>query len=196
MKKLIALLLTLTLVFSLASCSGGKNDKVEDTENTGTTDIVTPEPDETPSPDENDTVTDGAGENAGKPSDETMGETLKAQFMEMMESGETYTLEALAQALTENDVIEFASATMEIAEGYLPGFSSDITGFKEGYTFGPVIGSIAFVGYVFTLEDGADVDSFVKTLEDNADPRWNICVEASETVTAASGNTVFFVMCP
>ena len=145
-----------------------------------------PETSESTAPDEDNTVDTAA----------TMGESLKAQFLDIMGSGETYTAESIAQELLTNDVIQFMGMATPVTEGYLAGFSSDITGFKEGYVFGPMIGSIAFVGYVFSLEDGADVDGFVKTLEANADLRWNICVSANEMVSAASGNTVFFVMCP
>ena len=67
---------------------------------------------------------------------------------------------------------------------------------KEAAVSEPMIGSIAFVGYVFVLEDGIDAASFVQTLLDNADPRWNICVEAEETVADYVGSTVFFLMCP
>ena len=59
-----------------------------------------------------------------------------------------------------------------------------------------MIGSIPFVGYVFELEDASSVDSFISTLKDNADLRWNICVAADEMVTGSVGNKVFFVMCP
>jgi len=33
-------------------------------------------------------------------------------------------------------------------------------------------------------------------LKDNANPRWNICTEAEETVVGSVDNKVFFVMCP
>ena len=102
----------------------------------------------------------------------------------------------MADALLRNNVIQFMSGSMPVEEGWLSGFSSDITGFKEGVSFGPMMGSIAFIGYIFELEDGSDAEAFIKTLKSNADPRWNICVEAEETVTAYSGNTVFFLMCP
>ena len=59
-----------------------------------------------------------------------------------------------------------------------------------------MIGSIAFVGYVFELEAGADAEAFVNELTANANPRWNICVAAEETVTAVEGNMVFFCMSP
>jgi len=60
----------------------------------------------------------------------------------------------------------------------------------------PMMGSIAFVGYVFELEDGADVSAFINNLRSSANMRWNICVEAEEMVTGSVGNKVFFVMCP
>ena len=62
--------------------------------------------------------------------------------------------------------------------------------------FGPAIGTIPFVGYVFVLEDGADVEGFKTTLKDNANLRWNICTMAEEMVCESEGNTVFFLMCP
>ena len=62
--------------------------------------------------------------------------------------------------------------------------------------FAPMIGTIPFVGYVFTLDESADVDAFMQVLRDNADPRWNICTEAEETVIENADNMVFFAMCP
>ena len=62
--------------------------------------------------------------------------------------------------------------------------------------FGPSIGSIAFVGYVFTLDEGTNAEEFMSTLKDNADLRWNICVEAEEMVCELVGDKVFFVMSP
>ena len=62
--------------------------------------------------------------------------------------------------------------------------------------FSPMIGTIPFVGYVFVLEEGADVDAFMTTLKDNGDLRWNICTEAEEMVVDHVENRVFFVMSP
>jgi 16S rRNA pseudouridine516 synthase len=71
-----------------------------------------------------------------------------------------------------------------------------VEGFKKGVMFSPMIGTIPFVGYIFTVEDGEDVNKFIENLEKNADKRWNICTEADEMVVSAEGNTVFFVMSP
>lgn len=82
-------------------------------------------------------------------------------------------------------------------EGFLWGFDNfEIKGFEEAAVFMPMIGSIPFVGYIFRLPDGADVAAFVKDLTDNANPSWNICVTADQTVAGSLGNNVFFVMCP
>ena len=35
-----------------------------------------------------------------------------------------------------------------------------------------------------------------QALTDNANPRWNICVEADQTVVGTKGDKVFFLMCP
>lgn len=84
---------------------------------------------------------------------------------------------------------------MPVEPGLLSGFDNyEVTGFEEGATFGPMMGSIPFVGYVFKLPADADVDAFMTGLKDNANMRWQICVEAEELIAEADGSTVFFLM--
>ena len=105
--------------------------------------------------------------------------------------------QSLADSLLTNSVIPFGGASMPVEPGYLSGFdNAEIKGFKEGYMFAPMIGSIPFIGYIFTLDAGTDASAFVSTLKANANKRWNICTEADEIVTGSVGNKVFFVMCP
>lgn len=126
----------------------------------------------------------------------TLGEILLADFTERA-ANEAATAQEIADGLMTNPAILFGPVTMPVEQGLLTGFgNAEITGFKEGVTFAPMIGSIAFVGYVFDLEEGTDAAAFMQTLKDNADPRWNICVEAEETICEQVGNKVFFVMCP
>ena len=130
-----------------------------------------------------------------KPADttpKTAGNTLLADFKAKASSYSNAL--ALAEAVSQNSIIPFSAAAMPVEEGYLAGFDEEIKGFKEGAMFGPVIGSIPFVGYVFILEDGADASAFISTLKKNANLRWNICVEAEEMVSGSVGNKVFFVM--
>lgn len=89
----------------------------------------------------------------------------------------------------ENDM---GLVAMEVEPGYLNGFDNEIKGFSKGQMFSPMIGSIPFVGYVFTADDPAALEA---TLKENANLRWNICTEADEMVSATKGNLVFFMMC-
>lgn len=126
---------------------------------------------------------------------DTVGKILLATFNSKASSNASAS--ALAEAILTNPIIQFAGATMPVEPGLLSGFgNAEITGFKEGAMFAPMIGSIPFVGYVFVLEDGTNKSDFISTLKSNADLRWNICVEADEMVVGSSGNKVFFVMCP
>ena len=134
----------------------------------------------------------GSNTNETEPAPTTVGTKLLADFKTMADK----TPQEIADALLTNEEIQFMPATMPVEEGFLNGFNEEIKGFEEAVMFGPAIGTIPFVGYIFKLADGADVDAFTKTLEDNANLRWNICTEAEEMVCEAVGNTVFFVMCP
>lgn len=123
----------------------------------------------------------------------TVGEKLLSDFM----ADTTGTPQAIADRLLTNEVIEFMGSAMPVEEGLLSGFdNAEIKGFKEGVMFAPMMSSIAFVGYIFELEDGADVEAFKTTLKDSANLRWNICVEAEELICDNDGNKVFFLMCP
>ena len=125
----------------------------------------------------------------------TLGNTLLADFKGKANSGMS-TLE-IAEGLMQNEAIKFMGGAMEVEPGLLSGFdNTEITGFKSGAVFMPMIGSIAFVGYVFELENAADTGAFISKLKSSANMRWNICVEAEEMVTGSVGNKVFFVMCP
>lgn len=131
-----------------------------------------------------------------EPENKTMGQTLLSAFKASMDSNPEYTPAERAQLLMTNDVIQFMGGAYDVAPGWLQGFDNEISGFASGAGFGPMIGSIAFVGYVFELDEGADVSAFKATLKSNANPRWQICVQADETIIESVGNTVFFLMCP
>ena len=124
---------------------------------------------------------------------ETVGEILLASFKENPNG----TAQEVAERIIGNEIIPFVGGANPIEPGFLAGFdNAEIKDFKEGCMFGPMMGTIPFVGYIFVLEDGADVDAFVKTLEDNANLRWNICTEAEELTVDSEENTVFFLMSP
>ena len=124
----------------------------------------------------------------------TVGAVMAEEFKDCYE-GKT-ALE-IAEALATSSILPFSGAAMEVEEGFLSGFDNfEVKGFKEGAMFAPMMGTIPFVGYVFTLDEGADVEAFMKTLEDNANLRWNVCTEAEEMTVENEGNVVFFLMSP
>jgi len=163
MKKVLALILAVMMVFSITACG---NDASE----TSSVSEKTPE---------------------------TIGEKLLYDFENQLKADPSLNAQALADALLANEVIQFSGASVPVEAGLLTGFdNAEITGFSEGVMFAPMIGTIPFIGYVFVLEDGTDVAAFETLLKDNANPRWNICTEAEETVVGSVDNKVFFVMCP
>lgn len=125
----------------------------------------------------------------------TVGATLLADFKS--KAKDSASALSIAEALMANKVIAFGGGAMPVEEGFLTGFdNTEIKGFKEGAMFAPMIGTIPFVGYVFTLADGTNAADFIATLKSSANLRWNICTSAEEMVAGNVGNKVFFVMCP
>lgn len=133
------------------------------------------------------------GANNGADVADTVGQTLLNDF----KADNSGTAQEIAERLIANDIIEFMGGAMPVEEGLLSGFdNTEIKGFKEGVMFAPMMSSIAFVGYIFELDEGADVEAFKTTLKDSANLCWNICVEAEELIVENEGNKVFFLMCP
>lgn len=186
MKKLSLLLVVCMMILSLAGCKKETNTSTETSVSTSVS--------EDNNLTSNETTPDASVDtNEGEPSEgseDTLGKQLSAKFLEEIEK--TTNLEEIANSFV--GMTEFMGMVMPIEEeGYLMGFSSDITGFKACVQYAPMIGSIPFVSYLFEVEDA---ESFKDTLLANADPRWNICTSATETECVTSGNYVFFAMCP
>lgn len=199
MKRFLVTILSVAIAANLVACGCGTADNGNDAtvENAP---AAAPEdtPAEMPTVDEEPVTEENATEGSENTvSGETVGYMLVQEFHALKAENAEITAQEMADAILSNPMIQFEGATMEVEEGLLTGFgNTEITGFNSGIMFAPMIGSIPFVGYVFTLEDGADVEAFMQTLKDNADPRWNICTEAEETVVENADNMVFFVMCP
>lgn len=208
MKRLAVSLLAMSLVVGMTACGGkntdnpenqnnqnqvvenGQNQDIADN-NTGnsTADIVDDSAAADEAPVEN---TAPAGELQS-----TVGEMIKEDFRQILADDPTLGAEAIAAKICENPALVINPVAMPVEEGFLSGFdNTEITGFIEGATFGPMISTLPFVGYVFVLAEDADADAFVKNLEDNGNLNWNICTSADEMVVDRVDNTVLFVMCP
>ncbi len=195
MKKLTLTLLALTLTLSLAAC-GGNDEPAEVTPTEAPVATEAPTATEAPAATEAPEATEAPAQ--GEVSGETLGNMLLGDFNAALTEDASLDANALAEKLCANEMASLIGpVTMPVEPGFLMGFNNyEVTGFEEGVMFAPMIGSVPFVGYVFTLPADADADAFVTGLKDNADLRWNICVEADEMVAEANGNKVFFVMCP
>jgi len=239
MKKILTLMLILTMAISFASCGSKETSSIDDDTKVTEQEEKNKEEDELVDEDikdedvketdkDSDTKTEPdketkpqtapqtkpqsqpQTESASKPeavpetkpetkpsedSNKSVGNTLLADFKAKASSASSAL--SLAEALVANPIIEFAGAAMSVEEGYLTGFgNAEIKGFKEGAMFAPMIGTIPFVGYVFTLDSAENAAAFTATLKKHADKRWNICTEADEMITGSEGNKVFFVMSP
>ena len=191
MKKFLAVALSVAMVFGMVAC-GKKDDTKNPAEGENITATVAPT---APAEDESGDKAEGGvitpDFTAG-----TAGEKLWNAFLDTMKANPETAPVDVANTLSTNPVIQFMAGGMEVEPGYLAGFSEEIGGFEKGAMYGPMMGSIAFAGYIFELADGADVNAFIENLKNVADPRWNICVAADYTQVGAYNNTVYFLMYP
>ncbi len=224
MKKILSLILVLAALLSFAACSNEtaveepetnpENEQIVDTEEDVQEEII---PEEEKEEVEEKPVVKPEAKPETKPevkpetkpevkpeekpeekpqTSQTVGNTLLADFK--AKAGSHSSAVSLAEALAANPSISnIGCGAMPVEPGFLTGFdNAEIKGFKEGAMFAPMIGTIPFVGYVFTLEDGTNASDFISTLKSSANLRWNICTSADEMVAGSSGNKVFFVMSP
>ena len=198
MKKLLLSALALTLAFSITACGKDEEPSTAPTPEPSIVESVESEPITTEAPVEAEPLPGEATEVPVETTGETVGSTLLGVFNELVaDEAAGHDALTIADKLVTHESILFSGGAMEIEAGYLSGFDNyEVTGFEQGAMFAPMIGSIPFVGYVFTLPEDADVDAFMTGLKDNANLRWQICVEADEMICEANGNTVFFLMCP
>lgn len=203
MKRFLVTMLSVAMAANLVACGCGtandNNNNVETeqdavVEEDPTMNQPAAAPEDTPA----EMPTPEVGAEAGNEvSGDTVGNMLAQEFHALKAENAEITAQEMADAILANPMIQFQGGSMPVEEGLLAGFdNAEIKGFNSGVMFAPMIGSIPFVGYVFTLDEGADVDAFMQTLKDNANPRWNVCVEAEETIVENADNMVFFVMCP
>ena len=209
MKKLLALLLVLVMATSVVACS--KSEPANDTENKSEQSVQEESGENTPAEETEDPADKNEGEEttgeaekapeaekkpekAPEAAPDTVGTKLLADFKSKASSNSAIDI---ANSFANSGSLPFMAGAMEVEPGLLSGFDNyEVKGFKSGATFGPMMGSIAFIGYIFEVEDGVSVSDFINNLKANANMRWNICVEAEEMVTGSVGNKVFFVMCP
>lgn len=189
MKKIITLVLSLTMVLALVACGSETSTTTEtsasvSTETTVENNTSTPEG----------SVEDNNGSNDVNTGD-SIGSTVYSLFTAAVDAGKKG--EEITVAIAEG-FDEVGLMPMPLTEGYIPGFDADVTGFANCYSANPMISTIPFVCYVFELNttDEAALNTFLEGLKAIANPRWNVCTEAEEVITNVYGGYVFYGMFP
>ncbi len=182
MKKIIALILAALMLLTFVSC--GQDPQKDDS-------ITT----EAPAPSQDETTT------ASLESIATALINKYAEYANLRGQYDDY-MASLGEDASEEDKMTyetFASYQLVVqpvekdAE-WLMGLTEIPTGYSECYNYIPSSMN-PFMGYVFRLEEGTDVEAFKKSLTDNCDLRWMICREANTIICENYGDVVLFQMC-
>ena len=182
MKKILAILLAAMMLLSVVACGNGNND-TPDTPDTPA-DPETPVDDALVEPDVD---------------KETLGYVYFEKFVEIKKADPTKSAETIVNEImaTKLGTIIQMPMVQPVEPGYLTGFNyeNEFGGFEQGAMFGAGMMGVAFIGYVFDLAEGADIEAFIKSVEENVDPRWNGCTEAETVTVGAYEDSVLLVMC-
>ncbi len=192
MKKILALALSILMLLALVAC-GEPADTTTETPDSSSEVPENPENPENPEVPENVIAPDAE--------DGTWGAAFWADFQSALAANPGATSEVIANALLAAEsgmafVPMGGAMVMPWEAGYLQGFTEEVHGFKNCALIMVNAPLYPFVGYVFELEDGADVKAFVKSLNDTYDLRWQICVEAEVATIGADGNYVLAILSP
>lgn len=116
---------------------------------------------------------------------------IRAQYDEYIAS-----LEATDEKMPYEEFLSYQviCAAVEKNAEYLTGFNAVPTGYSEAYYYQPSMMGQAFIGYIFRVADGTNVETFKASLKENCFPRWNWCTEANTVVCESYGNLVYFTM--
>ena len=190
MKKILALTLALIMLLSVVSCRQTNNDNTTTTTTTTTT---------TNNNNNNETPDDEGNEGGEGDVVADLSATLADTFAATLQANPEATVEEIMNVICADTSIPYSVVSAPIEDGteFFFGFGNyTITGFESGALCMPMIGSIAFITYVFELPADADTDAFAEQLKSNFDYRWVICDVAADPVVKVVDNMVFFASCP
>ena len=210
MKKIIAFILALTLVFSMAACASKpaedttENETITDTENApetetdGETDAETDADAETDTDAEEPVDTDVDADQPATPEEpvsdgdaagNTTGDTateLSAEEQEVLDTVQQLVAGAADEIMCDNIIISSDQYPYYLFIDYIEG--------SIAASSSAMIGSIPHSVVLLKLPEDADVAAVAAEIEENMDPRKWICVEAEATMVKTSGQYVLMVM--
>ena len=212
MKKIIAFILALTLVFSMAACASKpaedttEDETITDTENVPETDTDA----DTDADAETDAETDADAEEPvdtdtdvdadqpatpeepvsdGDAAGDTTGDTaaeLTAEEQEVLDTLQQLVAGAADEIMCDNIIISSDQYPYYLFIDYIEG--------SIAASSSAMIGSIPHSVVLLKLPEDADVAAVAAEIEENMDPRKWICVEAEATMVKTSGQYVLMVM--
>ena len=177
MKKLIAMLLALAMVFAMAACGATETKETEPA-----TEIAT------------EAATEATEEVIEEVTEEVTEEIVEEDFVIEMSAMET-----LLGSIVEIQPVEFMGMAMPVdltdvdAVKYFTGLDST-EGVAEAAVFEPMIGSIAFSMVAVQVAEGADAAAVAEAMKSGIDTRKWICVEANDLMVATSEDVALLVM--
>ncbi len=125
-------------------------------------------------------------------------DTTGGHFAQVFKTNIDSSLEEIAQSIIADEMFGGHRGTVTpVKEGALKGFGdAEITGFSSGVMINTVNPTFPFLGYVFELSDGTDVDEFKQMLKDNADLNFNPVVGADQVVVENIDDKVVVIITP
>ena len=165
MKKILALILASMMLLTLVACNNGGN-----TETTDNNDVQAEET--TAENTSTEVAAPSEADLAAAASIETIAQALMSKYAEFTGLKQSYD-EYMAEMPEEDQISyeEFCSYQLSVApvdttaeELWLMGFSEAPAGFSEAYCYQPMMMGQAFIGYVFRVAEGTDVEAFKTTL--------------------------------
>lgn len=214
MKKIIAMILALVMVASMAACAKKPAEDTttddttiseDNTQNEGTTEDETAEDDTTADDTaEDDTTADDTTdvdpeqpatpeapvdgtENTNPETPATDGETtVTPEEQEVLDTLQKLVAGAADDIMCDNTIITADQYPYYLFIDYIDG--------SIAASASAMIGSIAHSVVLLKLPEGADVAAVAADIEANMDPRKWICVEAEATMVKTSGQYVLMVM--
>ena len=170
MKKLIAMLLALAMVFGMVAC--GANETVE---------------------------TEPATEVVTEATEEVTEEVTEEEVVEDEFVVELTAMETLLNSIVEINPVEFMGMSMPVdladvdAVKYFTGLDT-AESVKEAAVFEPMMGSLAFSMVAVQVAEGADAEAVAEAMKAGVDTRKWICVEANELLTATANDVALLIM--
>ena len=190
MKKLIALLLALTIAMGVTACASNQPAD-SDTQNPGVeTPADTQKPDKTgddaadpdvPATMPDDNLDDSFGQD-GESAGSDMPEEERTKLMDMMDK--------LVDGVTDGMSVSTEVIPADMEEYYaIP----DVDG-VYAVVNAPMMSSIAYEVVLVEVPEGTDAEAVADQMRENLNPRKWVCVEAEETWVKTSGQYVVSVM--